>query len=149
MKKLIKQFARFGIVGVSAFLVEYVTLFLLTEYALPLLFPAFTEGRCALIASPIAFTLSTVYNYILSVKWVFVKRTDTSGKQTFVIFVILSVIALGLNQVIMTVFIKHWNIHYLISKVVATFLVMIYNFISRKIFIEDHTSLEDTTDTAP
>lgn len=130
---------KFAVVGGSAFLVEYLVLILLTEFALPFLFPSFTKGRCALIAAPVAFTVSTIYNYILSIKWVFVKRTDTSGKQTFVIFVILSVIALGLNQLIMTIFIKHWNIHYMISKIVATAIVMVYNFISRKIFIEEHS----------
>ena len=144
MKKLFEQIIKFGVVGASAFVVEYAVLFCLTEFVLPFLFPSFSEGRCALIAAPIAFTISTVYNYILSVKWVFVKRTDASGKQTFGIFVFLSIVALGLNQLIMTIFIKHWNIHYMISKVVATAIVMVYNFVSRKLFIEDHSQKSDS-----
>lgn len=143
MKKLFQQIIKFGIVGASAFLVEYLVLFCLTEFLLPFILPSFSEGRRALVAAPIAFTVSTVYNYILSVKWVFVKRTDTSNKQTFIVFVILSIIALGLNQLIMTVFIEHWNIHYMISKIIATGIVMVYNFVSRKLFIEDHSKKTD------
>lgn len=140
MKKLIEQIFKFGIVGGSAFVVEFVMLALFKELLLPLVLPDAGSDTLALIAAPIAFTISTVYNYILSVKWVFVQRTDTSTTQTFGIFVLLSFIALGLNQVFMTLFIKMLRLNTYLSKILSTILVMIYNFISRKIFIEEHSS---------
>ncbi len=142
MKKLIEQIIKFGIVGGSAFVVEFLMLALFKEWILPFLLPNASTDTLALVAAPIAFIISTVYNYILSVKWVFVQRTDTSGQQTFGIFVLLSLIALGLNQVFMTLFIKTLNLDAYVSKILSTVLVTVYNFISRKIFIEDHSGNE-------
>ena len=48
----------------------------------------------------------------------------------------LSVIGLGINELCMWVAIRMLGIHYMISKVGATGVVMVYNFISRKMFIE-------------
>lgn len=146
MKKLIEQLCKFGVVGISAFFVEFAMLALFKELLLPVILPHSSTDTLALIASPIAFVISTIYNYVLSVKWVFVQRTDTSHTQTFGIFVLLSLIALGLNQVLMTLFIKSFDLNAYFSKILSTFLVTLYNFISRKIFIEDHSHTDQKED---
>ncbi|MER2147418.1 MAG: GtrA family protein [Aerococcus urinaeequi] len=48
----------------------------------------------------------------------------------------LSLIGLGLNQVFMWFFVEITVLHYIIAKVLATILVMAWNFISRKIWLE-------------
>lgn len=123
-KKLINQILKFGIVGGMAFLIDYSILFILTEFV----------GIPSLISAAISFIVSVIFNYILSIKWVF----DVNKKQTskdIVIFMILSTIGLGINELII------WlgniiGIYYMISKIVATAIVMVYNFITRKIFVE-------------
>ena len=77
-----------------------------------------------------------IYNYILSVKWVFDARTDVNKAQELTVFIGLSVIGLGLNQVLMWFFVDKLNIYYMLSKIIATAIVMVYNFITRKLFIE-------------
>lgn len=52
------------------------------------------------------------------------------------IFVILSLIGLGINEACMWFTVEMLGIHYMISKIGATAVVMVYNFISRKMFIE-------------
>jgi putative flippase GtrA len=71
-----------------------------------------------------------------------------SRQKEFVIFVILSVIGLGLNEVILLVCSAAYSqneglsvyigdtLWFAISKIIATAIVMVYNFISRKIFLE-------------
>lgn len=123
--KLFKQLFRFGIVGVIAFIIDYVLLFVLTEYL----------NIYYLISSTISFIISLIVNYILSIYWVF----DVKKKQTIKeisLFVILSVVGLGINQFIMYLGADLINIHYMICKLAATIIVMVYNFITRKIFIE-------------
>lgn len=71
MKNLINQIIKFGIVGVLAFLIDYVLLFLLVEYL----------GMYYLISSAISFTVSVVFNYICSMKFVFARRDDISKKR--------------------------------------------------------------------
>ena len=66
-------------------------------------------------------------------------KNANKGKQ-FVVFVILSLIGLGINQLIMWAGVawlgQYMDRAYMVVKIFATGVVMVYNFISRKIFIE-------------
>ena len=101
------------------------------------------------IGSALGFTVSVIVNYILSFKFVFERKEDMNRKAEFVIFIILSVIGLGLNQVVMwicTVLVYNnvewiqkllgYGLAFTVAKVIATAIVMVYNFITRKIFLE-------------
>lgn len=125
MKKLVVQILRFGVVGVLAFIVDYGILYLLTEHV----------HLYYLLSSIISFLISLVVNYILSIKWVF----DVQKKQTVkdvVIFAILSTIGLLINSLVMYLSVELFSIYYMIGKIIATFIVMVWNFITRKIFVE-------------
>lgn len=131
MKKLIIQFLKFGVVGGIAFVVDYSIMVFLTE----------VFGVQYLISSFISFCVSVVVNYILSMKFVFESRDDIRKQAEFIGFVILSVIGLGINELVMYLVADVWlgdkiKRAYLIAKLVATFVVMIWNFVSRKIFLE-------------
>ncbi len=102
-----------------------------------------------LISAFLGFVISVIVNYLLSMKYVFVRRDDMSRRREFLIFLILSVIGLGLNELCLYVGIDliyaHWgwlqrvmsegfakNIFF---KFGATGVVMVYNFITRKKFL--------------
>lgn len=125
MKKLISQFFKFGVVGVIAFIVDYLSLYLLTEFL----------NVYYLISSILSFLLSIIVNYLLSIKWVF----DIKKKQSFkdvIIFTLLSAIGLLINLLVMYLSVEVLKIHYMIGKLIATFIVMIWNFVTRKMFLE-------------
>lgn len=126
MKKLMEQIIKFGFVGFLCFFIDYGIMVLLTE----------RFGMDPLLSSGVSFTVSVVVNYILSITFVFETDRKKSRFGEFVIFVFLSVIGLGINELCMWVAIRMLGIHYMISKVGATGVVMVYNFISRKMFIE-------------
>ena len=90
MQKLINQILKFGVVGGLAFLIDYFLLMFLTSMI----------GLDPLVAAPISYTVSLVFNYICSMKFVFESRDDLSRKKEFLIFLILSLIGLGINQVV-------------------------------------------------
>lgn len=122
---LIKQILKFGIVGGIAFIIDYTLLYVCTEYL----------NIYVLYSSIISFSISVIFNYIMSIKWVF----DVNHKQTykdFTIFIIFSIIGLGINQLIMYLGIEKLHIYYMLVKIASTGIVMVYNFITRKIFIE-------------
>ena len=125
-KNLICQIMKFGLVGGSSFVIDAGILFLLTNFI----------GVHYLISGAISFTISVIYNYIMSIKWVFDAKKDGDKLQQLIVFIGLSVIGLGINQVIMWIMVDFLKVYYMISKVVSTFIVMIYNFVTRKIFIE-------------
>ncbi len=126
MKRLINQILKFGVVGGTAFLIDYGLLFVLTEFA----------GIHYLISGTISFAASVIYNYILSVVWVFDPVGERSKAKDMAVFLILSVIGLGINQAIMWVLVELFGVYYMLSKIAATAIVMVYNFITRKIFLE-------------
>ncbi len=124
-KKIVRQILKFTVVGGLAFLIDYGLLYILTEFI----------GIHYLISSIISFTVSVIFNYILSIKWVF-DVNKKQGLKEFILFIILSVIGLIINEIIMYLMVDIMNIHYMISKLFSTGVVMVYNFITRKIFIE-------------
>ena len=165
MKKLIQQILKFGVVGIIAFLVDFVVCIVLDRIFMLTAFPnAFSEilnNAFALnisastvsrdVAGFFSFIVSVIVNYVLSMKYVFVRRNDISKKKEFVVFFILSFIGLILNTVLMTFFSElfedkfttltseHGSLTTAVIKCIVTGIVMVYNFISRKIFIEDHS----------
>lgn len=122
---MLLQLIKFGAVGVIAALVDVGVLVVLKE-----LF-----GVDVLLASAISFTVSVSVNYILSMTYVF-KGKKQSRLREFVIFVFLSIGGLCLNQFILWVGVQFTSVYYLVIKFLAMLIVPVYNFITRKIFLE-------------
>ncbi len=126
MKKLLAQFMKFGIVGVMAFVIDYGFMIFLTE----------VFGVPYLISTTVSFIVSVIFNYFASMRFVFKRKDDMSRKREFIIFVVLSVIGLVINDVFMWLMVDFLYIDYRISKIVVTFIVAVWNFVTRKIFLE-------------
>ena len=127
MGKLVQQFMKFGVVGVIAFVIDYGLMVALTELA----------GVNYLISATISFTVSVVFNYLASMRYVFTHKQGLSRRREFVIFVVLS--GLGVNDLLMWLGSSVLGVSYLIVKIVATAIVMVYNFVTRKIFLDGDT----------
>ena len=127
MKKLIEQIIRFGIVGAIAFLIDYGIMVLCKEIF----------GFSILISVGIGFTISVIFNYIVSVKWVFNVNENSSKSKQFIIFIIFSIIGLFITEFIMYIGTDLMKISYLFVKIGATIIVMVFNFITRKLFLEE------------
>ena len=144
MEKLFAQIIKFGFVGGLCFLIDFV----ISTALFHLLINIISRSAATAVGGFVGFTISVVVNYVLSMKFVFERKEDMSRRKEFVIFVILSVIGLGVNEAIllacsaiyeestalMAVFSD--TLWFAASKVIATAIVMVYNFVSRKIFLE-------------
>ena len=129
--KLIKQILKFIVVGGSAFLIDYLLMIFLKEVI----------HINYLVASIISFCVSVIYNYLLSIFWVFETDKSKSTTTTFTVFIVLSVIGLVINTIMMYLLVDGTKLMpYTWAKIIATAVVMVYNFISRKIFLEKKKS---------
>lgn len=126
---LIRQIWRFGLTGGLCFLIDYLLLALLVEIA----------GVPTLASSAISFSVSVAVNYLLSVRYVFERRAELSRLRELTVFLVLSLAGLGFNQLLMYLGTVGLGVHYLLVKLAATAIVMVYNFISRKLFLERRT----------
>ena len=135
MKGLIEQFLKFGVVGTIAFLIDYGVLMLLSQVI----------GMDPVISASISFVVSVVFNYVASMHYVFTRRDDISRRREFTIFVILSAIGLVINEIIMVIGVNVLGDSALmvtITKLVATAIVMVWNFVSRKKWLDAGDSAE-------
>jgi putative flippase GtrA len=116
------QLLRYTFVGGIAYAVDFGSLFFLTEVV----------KIHYLISAAAAFILGLLTNYTLSIFWVFSRRTQTSKRMEFLIFAIIGLVGLGLNEGIIWFFTDLVHFHYLISKVFSAIFVFFWNFFARK-----------------
>lgn len=128
MGKLVAQIMKFGVVGVIAFFIDFGVMVFLTE----------VFGMNPVASATISFTVSVVFNYLASMRYVFQHREGMSRMREFVIFVVLSVIGLIINDVLMWAGTEWASLDYRLVKIFATAVVMVWNFVTRKVFLEEH-----------
>lgn len=118
----LKKFISYFFVGGMAAIVEWVS------------FAIFNNLFGYMAATIIAFVLATTFNYFLGKKLTF-KNYKHTNKDILGVFIV-SGIGLGLNILFMYIQIEFIHIPYeMIAKIIATGLVFIWNYISRRIFI--------------
>lgn len=126
LRRLAWQFARFLVVGGISFAFDFGLFLLLHE----------VFGVQYIVASTISFTLSLVLNYFLTVKYVFTGRAGRGIAREILLYVGLNIVALGLNQLILFLSVDLLGASPAVGKLIATAVVLVYNFISRKLLIE-------------
>ncbi|MGF3067124.1 GtrA family protein [Facklamia sp. P12945] len=132
MIKLMKQITRFVFVGGTATLLDMGILYLLN----------YQFGVNHHIAATIAFVVATFYNYYLSMKFVFKSKFEAGERhKEFLAFFILSVIGLLITLIGLVIFVDWLKWDVMISKVLIGIVVMIFNFVTRKIYFEGEADL--------
>lgn len=126
MENLFIQIFKFCIVGGTASIIDFGLLYIFRDIC----------KLDILIANTLSFCISVIYNYIASTKWVFDINKEKDAKRQFIIFIVFSIIGLLINNLIMWIASDKLHIYYLLSKVIATLIVMVFNFITRKLFLE-------------
>lgn len=144
-KKLLAQIVKFGLVGGSSFVIDFVITLIVSKICRTF---GMEVATAATVGSVFGFCISLVYNYILSMKFVFERRDDMNRGKEFTIFLLLSLIGMGINSAIMYfgVLLAQKALPAIVDeypsyvtagvKMFATGVVMVYNFISRKMTLE-------------
>ena len=126
--KFFTQLAKFVIVGFANTAIDWALYFVLYYYL----------NLDPLIANIFSFSASTIFSYFASVLWVFDTTSKKTRRRLFTEFVILNLIALGITELLLYLFIYQLNLNDMLAKVIATAIVMIFNYVTRKLFLEEH-----------
>jgi putative flippase GtrA len=119
------QLIRYTFVGGLAFLIDFGTLYTLTEFF----------HFHYLLSAGIAFLLGLLTNYFISTRWVFTSRSVKNKKLEFLIFAVIGLVGLGLNELFIWIFTSLLSIYYLLSKILTAILVYLWNFFVRKMIL--------------
>ncbi len=119
------QFIRYAVSGGIAFISDFTILYILTDF-----FHIYY-----LVSAGIAFITGVLITYIFSITWVFDIRRIQNKHLELGLFILLSVIGLLLTELFMWFFTEKVSFHYLISKIIASAIVLFWNFFSKKIIL--------------
>ena len=126
MKKLFLQIFKFVIVGGLSFVLDFILYYIFTRFL------SINE----MTSQVMSFSISLVFNYMMSMKYVFVSKDSLKKHHEFMIFVTLSVLGAGLNWLLFYLMVYVLSINDLITKIVVAGIVMVFNFVTRKLFLE-------------
>lgn len=126
MRKDINEFIsliKFGIVGVSNTLVNWIIFFILNHI-----------GVYYITANVIAYLIATANSYFWNSKWVFKFKKEENLKAPLR-FILLNLIGLILNSTILYLLVDLLHFSRMISLIIATGIVMIVNYFINKIWV--------------
>lgn len=119
------QFVRYVFVGGCSFLVDAGVLWLITR-----------TGLHYLIAAIFGFVAGLLCNYFLSKLFVFQKEAArVTPFVEFLAYAIIGLIGLALTEALLFFFTDIVHLYFMISKVISAAIVLIWNFLARKLLL--------------
>jgi putative flippase GtrA len=115
-------FVRFAGVGVIGTLAHYVTLVLLVEIF----------GAGPVTASSSGYLVGALINYLLNYFYTF--RSNRRHIEALPRFYLVAAVGFVFNGTIMFLLVRLLNVNYLVAQIVATTIVLVWNFIANKIW---------------
>lgn len=119
------QIFRYFIVSVASLVIDFAVLAGLTELL----------GIHYLISAAISYTAGLVFNYLISVMWVFHTRRVDNRSLEFGIFALIGIIGLGVNQVTIWFLVDIVGLYYLISRAISAAIGYTWKYVARKLIL--------------
>jgi putative flippase GtrA len=88
-----------------------------------------------LAAAPIGYVIGVIVIYVLSTKWVFRNRRLKKAQHEFLIFALIGVVGLVLNQLVIFFCIDRLSTSYELAKLASAAIVFGFNFSGRKLLL--------------
>ena len=144
--KRLCEIARFIVVGGIATLIDWFVMGIILYCFEPSLYPKFYNvwigsGNieptvlATIIGTGGGFFVSVIFNYILSVIFVYEDEGDSKSAKGILLFIVLSLIGMFINMGGMWLGYGVIGVNEWITKIIMTLVVLVYNYITRKIFI--------------
>ena len=119
------EFSRYFLVSVVALAIDFALLIGLTELV----------GLHYLVSNLLASAAGVTAAYVGSLLWVFKRRRLHNRAAEYVIFVIVGVGGLGVNEAVLWLLTEFAGLHYALSKIGASGLSFIFNYVVRKVLL--------------
>ena len=119
----LQQFFLYCLGGGLSLIIDLSGLYIFTEYF----------KIWYLLSATMSFIIAATFNYLFQ-KFITFKSTDKNIARQFIMFVIVAVVGLLLNNSLLYLLVELAGVWYIFAKIVAAALVLIWNFIANKKF---------------
>ena len=119
---IFRQFLKFSGIGLFGTAVQYVTLFVLVQFG----------GIYPVLASTTGFVMGAFVNYHLNYTYTF--KIEKSHFEAMPKFFSVAAVGMLLNGLIMELLISNLSLQYILAQLVATALVLFWNFTANRIW---------------
>jgi putative flippase GtrA len=117
---------KYAVAGGVAFLVDFSVLYACTEFL----------HLHYLLSNLLGYFSGLLITYALNTHWVFnYRRYRKKTWLEFLIFNVIVVASLGLNQGMMAALVGMWGMYYLSAKIVSSFFVTAFNYFAKKFIL--------------
>lgn len=146
-KNLVGEILRFIIVGGLATVVDFFAMGVTKYICQPSIYPSFLDVFLTfmngiksstfadMLGTGVGFICGLIANYLLSVIFVFNEEGNSKTANGIIKFVVFSLIGFGMHELGMFLFSRFTPVNEWIVKIIMTLIVLVYNYITRKLFI--------------
>jgi putative flippase GtrA len=124
-KQIVSEGLKYLVVGGLCTLIDFILLYVLSDILL----------INYVFSSILSFSVAVIINYYLSTFWIFKVRAINSKSLEFFSYLVISIIGLIINSGLIYLLTENQVSTYMISKVLATPIVLMWNFFARKYFL--------------
>jgi putative flippase GtrA len=120
-----RQFIRYLVVGTTSFGVDLAVLAVLVDGC----------GVPLLAAGAVGFCAGVTVNYLIAVRWVFPHRVLRRAELEFLVYLLIGLSGLALNEFVLWALAQKGGIHYAFAKAVSGAIVLLWTFGSRSLLL--------------
>ncbi len=119
------QFFRYALVSGISLAADFGLLYIGTEHL----------GLHYLLSAIVSYSVGMVVNYLLSVLWAFPRSRLKNRALEFLIFVVIGLAGMGLNELLLWLFTAVLKFHYLASRSLTAVVGYFWKFVLRKVIL--------------
>lgn len=123
----LRQVTKFVIVGFFNTVIDWLIFYILTSFT----------NLNPLFANIVSYSVATIYNFFASTRFVFRTTKQKTMRRLFVEFVVQNIFGFAISESLLYVLIDKIKIADMLAKIITTGIVMIFDFVTRKIILED------------
>lgn len=122
-RPIVKQALKFGLVGAMNTAIDYM-IFSSLVYLVHVHY---------LMANALSFSIAVTNSYVLNRRWTF-RSDNPQWRSEAAKFLVVNLIALGLSELLLTVFVDRLSLPKLIAKALAIGIVLFWNFFGTRLW---------------
>jgi putative flippase GtrA len=115
-------FIKFLGIGAIATIIQYIIFIVLVELS----------SLTIVLASGLGYGVSSIFNYLMNYHYTF--SSDAKHKVAALKFTLVALVGLSLNSLLMYLLVELFNVHYIISQIMVTGIILVVNFFAHKLW---------------